>query len=73
MVGVVYERDIEHMFATFKMKWERFHGHVRFLDRAIVLIDAGACRKVTEDLNSLAERKIPWVCSHSSKCRSNVW
>ena len=28
MVGVVYERDIEHVFATFKMKWESFNGHI---------------------------------------------
>ena len=25
IVGVVYERDIEHVFASFKMKWKCFH------------------------------------------------
>jgi hypothetical protein len=35
-----------------------------FLDRAIALIDVGACQKVTEDLGSLEGRKIFWVCSH---------
>jgi len=47
-------------------------GMLGFLDRAIALIDVGACQKVTEDLDSLAVRKIPWACSHSSKGRSSV-
>jgi hypothetical protein len=34
-------------------------GMWRFLDRAIALIDAVACQKVTEDLDSLAGRKNP--------------
>ena len=29
IVGVVYERDTEHVLATFKMKWKTFNGHVR--------------------------------------------
>jgi len=69
----VYERDIEHFFATFKMKWERFHGHVGFLERAIALIDAVACQNVTRDLDSLAGRLSIRQAFTSDYCHCPYW
>jgi hypothetical protein len=50
IVGVVYERDVELVATAFKKKLESFIEHVGdVLDRAIALIDAAFCNKVSTE------------------------